>query len=355
MRFFRYTTAASHPIYASFSPDERRVLRHFDEAIIAWTTAANEIIPAASIQGKWLIIRIDRFDPAGFLLLESVGELLIDGETPAPQIAPENFYRFTITRPGFYAVKMPAARNLTMQSTGAHLSGMAALSEIGELTDFPATTGAIRNKPAVYTSLTQKSYVSDYERALQLRINLTGAAKADADLLASLADLPRFWCWSSGGGIDGDASWAAREVFVPMVVGDWAGWNGGSDTAIHGAHGQMELLETGRYFTPEDYDGLAGDVQLGFIAFGEGGGVSVGGRFATIAAGAINREVVFDEFFLHAGDNVQIQSSQPARSIKINTFDATDLFVHTIIAGTNFYNLPPVGSDGNMELRVSVQ
>ena len=257
MRFFRYTTAASHPIYASFSPDERRVLRHFDEAIIAWTTAANEIIPAASIQGKWLIIRIDRFDPAGFLLLESVGELLIDGETPAPQIAPENFYRFTITRPGFYAVKMPAARNLTMQSVGAHLSGMAVLSEIGELTDFPATTGAIRNKPAVYTSLTQKSYVSDYERALQLRINLTGAAKADADLLASLADLPRFWCWSSGGGIDGDASWAAREVFVPMVVGDWSGWNGGSDTAIHGAHGQIELLETGRYFTPEDYSGIS--------------------------------------------------------------------------------------------------
>ena len=190
------------------------------------------------------------FDHNGFILFESVGELLLDGETPVSIQPQTNFHRFSIREPGFYALRVSdLRRHYNSIGSGAHLSGLAVLDEIGSLSEFPATTGSVRNAPAVYKSLTQKTYVSDYDRALRLQINLTGAPKEDADLLAGLTDLERFWVWASGGGIGGDASWAAAGYFRADgsrrlgAVG-----NGDKGTAIHGAHGRIELLETGRYF-----------------------------------------------------------------------------------------------------------
>ena len=353
MRFFRYTTPANHSVYTPFSAEEARVLRHFDDASVI--VNQQYIVSAADVFGKWIIFRAERFDTSGFILFESVGGLILNGETPVPIHPQTNFHRFAVSEPGLYALRVSELRNITIQAVGAHLSGLAVLDEIGSLSEFPATTGSVRNAPAVYKSLTQKSYVSDYDRALRLQINLTGAPKEDADLLAGLTDLERFWVWASGGGIGGDASWAARDIFVPMVAGDWSGWNGDKGTAIHGAHGRIELLETGRYFTPEDYSGAV-DESGRVVRISKTSAALVSSLIAvdTIPDEAENREAVFD-IELQAGDRLVIavqedgiMRSDGLRRATINGYNATDLFVWT----GRVFAANPVAADGKLQLRV---
>ena len=124
-----------------------------------------------------------------------------------------------------------------------------------------------------------------------------------------------------------------------------------SDTAIHGAHGQMELLETGRYFTPEDYDSL-GLAEETIIAI-EINGVEF--RRQTFAANEL-REAVFD-LLLSAGDNLAVQvSGGVLGAITINGFavgvGAGEAFNYARVGGINSYTLSaPAANDGVMQLR----
>lgn len=252
MRFFNFTTPAASALYAGLSAAATDDLRRGRGLQHQTPNAAFQ--PVHLPAGSWLFMKWQNtggrahnkpqvsIPRSGLAYIDGASDAHNDPHNPVPYIheLPEGELTALEVRGAGCELQYNGALNLP----AIGITELLLLSPVITLPYAPNAKGEIAVRPKILRAINGEVHTTHYPSRLKVRMQVRGDVAAAAKLRQVWERNERLWCWTYQGVAEGEAAdWAGRDILRPVVVTEFAGFDGQDGTAI-GKQGAITIAET---------------------------------------------------------------------------------------------------------------